>query len=666
MLFGGCERPPGPPPPTTRPSPSESEVPAAGEQTAVVPEAAAPATTCSGHGLARLPCDADTLCADIDTDNDTVSLAEFVCVARTAASRQGPLRVGDVLRRLPPTFRKGFTLKHGTKQSGLRGHPQEVMADVVSDALAKRSQSADLDFPRVIMWDDTTGFTISYNGGLTASEDGSRSQTGADRLDLMGWNAQRKTFELWAVDLPVTERGPDEAWALAPYQPTAQDDNCTHCHGPDSRPIWPMYPDWPGFYGSDNDELTTDSPHQQTEREFLAYFRACVAPGATEATPGFDCSGPRKAAATRAGSPRTEDLIDQRRRYDTLFADDMAEDYAARLAAIDAAAVRDYILGLDDQYSARLVSRIRTPNALAAVQGQPEDLAQWLGLQLHPTWPYRPNHNEHSTEPSRAFFHRPNLRLGVLYNRLTALSVFEKIRQHPTYRDFDTLVAFSLMDCGRPGDTPEGAAALDRFFEANRTRLHSYDATRGDPHNADYRIPYPVLLAALDLRVRDIDIRYSYPNRRFDRFDGEGPVRPKAANVMQLGYLPYRSGRDYNRANDASLYWNSYFDGSATTDELLVALVLADLATRRSEYGSLFEPQTLTKKYARFVSRHVLDAPFFERMDGFSGWVPLPFPKRLEAVHHRQSFMRKRDGVHAFFDQYRAVCTQLRRDLPAN
>lgn len=629
------------------------------------PTTTAPTRTCEGTGLARFPCEHERICATIDTTDELVTLPEFLCVARTASSPAGSLRVGDILRLLPVAFRKGFTLKHGTKEKGLRGHPQELMAEVVSDALAQNSQSADLDFPRVIMWDDTSGFTISYNGGLRASDGTTRAQTGAGRLDLMGWDAETKAFALWAVDLPIEPREEGGPWNIAPYQPHDEDDNCASCHGPRSRPIWPMYPDWPGFYGSDNDELSGPSGHQKAEREFLTYFRECVAPGPASTDRGGspDCDGPREAAAQRLGADSPHDLVDQRRRYDTLFAADVEHYFSERFDSIDAAAVRDYIEGLDDKYSARLVAKIRTPLAVAAVREDASELRAWLGLELHRTWPYRPNRNEQSTEPSRAFFHRPNLRLGVLYNRLTALSVFEAIRADPVYQQFDTLVAFSWMDCGGLNRTPSGPAALTRFSEAAHGRLQARNVSLGDTKSAAYRVPYPALLAALELRVRDVDIRYSYGNRRFDRFDNSWSTPKPITNVMKLGYLRYDGGSDYSRANGAKLYWNSYFDGSATTDELLVALMLRDIATRRPEYAALFELQTLTTKYERFVSRQVLDAPFFERMDGFSGWFPLPFPKRLEPVHHRQSFMRKQGGAPVFHDQYRAVCAQLGRDL---
>ncbi len=663
-IGGGCAEPPAN---TSRPDADASEVaPAASDPPADLAQTSPAPRTCPDKGLAAFDCTRPTLCAAVDTTDQQVTLTEFLCGAAQAPSSEGPLRVGDILRTLPTGFRTNFTLKHGTRERGLRGHPQELMADVVSDALAQRSQSADLDFPRVFMWDQATGFTISYNGGLTATDGATRSQTGADRMDLMGWDATARTFELWGLDLPVAQRGAEGAWTIAPYQPRETDDNCTHCHGPRSRPIWPMYPDWPGLYGSDNDELSGDTGHQRTEREFLAYFRACVA---TEPKPGgtaagtVDCDRMRQAAAGHTGVAGLvdADVLDTRRRYDTLFAADLEQALTARFDDIDGDQLRAYLEGLDDRFSARTVAKIRTPVGLAAVQGTAAQRQAWLGLTQHETWPYRPNRAEQSTEPSRAFFHRPNLRLGVLYNRLTALNVFELLRAHPRYERFDRLLAASLMDCDL-GDTR--GPTIEAFVTEMKPVLAPREMPLGDPSAKGYRIPYPVLLAAFDLRVRDVDIRYSYPNRRFDRFDRGDQTTGTITNPMKLGYLGYRR-KDFNAANGASRYWNSYFDGSATTDELLVALLLADIATRSPDLAALYTPQTLAAKYGRFVSRQVLDAEFFAQMDALSGWVPLPYPKRLAPIHHRQSFHHQQQGNRVFRTQYTAVCTALRDQLAA-
>lgn len=246
----------------------------------------------------------------------------------------------------------------------------------------------------------------------------------------------------------------------------------------------------------------------------------------------------------------------------------------------------------------------------------------------------------------------------MLYNRLNALAVFERMRAHETYRAFERLIAFTLMDCGWGADDAARAAILTRFESAVGERLSSVGMSLGDTASPHHRILYPALLAALDLQVRDVDIRFTYVNRQLDPFDRDYTRRNVIRNVMAIGYYPYASPNDNNAANGSSHHFTSYFDGSATTDELLVALILSDLAAEEgSPYGALYELQSLRQKYERFATRYVLDRPFFEAMDALGAWFPLPYPRALEEPHHRETFTPE------FRAQYEAVCAQLRIDM---
>ena len=58
----------------------------------------------------------------------------------------------ELAAKLPQELRLNFVLKHGVKRQGERGHLVET----------KVSQSSDPDLPRVILWNERTGF--SRNG----------------------------------------------------------------------------------------------------------------------------------------------------------------------------------------------------------------------------------------------------------------------------------------------------------------------------------------------------------------------------------------------------------------------------------------------------------------------------------------------------------------------
>lgn len=643
--------------PTPPPEPP-SESPSAQAETP-------PGCDTSDHSPGNFACASQVLCTSPNAD-DELTLNEFLCAANLAerSTAEGEsVALSDVLAALPIRFRKNFTLKHGTREAGLRGHPQELMADVVGDAMAQNSQSADLDFPRAIFWDEVTGFSISYNGGLSTAGGNTRTQTSADRLDMLSYDPETTEFELWALPLPVQGE-------LHPFQPNETDDNCLRCHGPRSRPIWPMYPDWPGFYGSDNDELTKGTPHQDTELGFLAYFRDCVIGG--EVQESGECTSMQQRALSELrrrnpdlpeGEIAESDVVDGHRRYSNLFDAAIESHFGEIFEAADRDGIRSYLRDLD-RLRPRVLRSVRTPEGLLAANGSEDELRSWMGLRLHPAWPYRPNHLEQSSEASRAFFHRPNLRLGVLYNRLVAKNLFTVIASDAVYRAQRKMVAFSLMDCSFGEEIDRQERALGQFQESAEARLETANMSLGDRRAADHRILYPALLASIGLQVRDVDIRYTYANRRFNKFD-EGYDRPNlTSNIMALGYLRYRDN-DYNRVNDAPWYFNSYFDGTATTNELLVAMILADLAGDEPAYAELFSARTLQAKYQRFTSRWELDEPFFQQMDELGGWIPLPFPEHVEDLHHRESFHKRIDGEQVFVEQHRRVCDALRADLGA-
>ena len=296
---------------------------------------------------------------------------------------------------------------------------------------------------------------------------------------------------------------------------------------------------------------------------------------------------------------------------------------------------------------------------MAVIAGGDNEMKQWLGLQLHPNYPYRPNHELQKSEASRALFHRPNLRAGALYNRLNARRVFALFRKSPVYEPFKKLIAFTLMDCGWSKQDSEGReAVLAAFAEVVANELASVDMAL-PAADSEGRILYPVLLAALGLQLRDVDIRFSYPNEHFDPFDRSYKKPTFANTVMDLGYVKYKS-RDNNQQNGATRYFNSYFDGSASFDELLVAKILAELD---ESYTALYELNSFQHKFEEVTSRYQLDKALFAKMDRLGRWFPLPYPKHLKPLHNRQAFMRKRAGTFPFRDQHTRVCGKLRKDM---
>jgi hypothetical protein len=410
---------------------------------------------------------------------------------------------------LPDAVLRNFVLKHGVHRTGERGHLSERQV----------SQSASPEAPRAILWDERSGMVLSYNGGQ-------KNQTNGQRLDWQAFDPKTRAFHLEAIDFPI------EAGNAKAYGKDGGAD-CVTCHGPLERPIFSMYPDWPAFYGSDNDELSsTKVAVQAAEHHDYEAFRKGL--GATSA------------------------------RYTPLF---------------DAARVK------------------RT-----------------AGVDIYAFWPYRPDLDEKITAPSRAFAFRPGLRLGVVLNRLQAQMLAARIEAHPTFPKLGTLFLHELLQC------PSSPAAARTHAE----RVGEALGEKGPPTALLHEglVHYRKLLALWGLTVADVDIRFAYPNPAYGSDDARG-------KPMGVGYI----GR----------YWNAYFDGASTIDELVAYLLWEHLAKTDPKVRALdaaggLRENSLTRKYGHIQSRYAFDQTFFWSVDTRSPWIPIPYPKELEAPHHRQGF----------------------------
>jgi len=588
-----------------------------------VEDESTPATpSCDSGRLEEFACDAAQRCRSVDRRDGALSLVEFLCIAEET-SRSQPASLRSMLVTTPTSFRKNFTAKHGLARTGERGHVFEQLEAFLPPEVVASGQSASPTSPRTLIWDEGTGFTISFNGDAPG-------QNGGGRLDLMNYDPKREAFELWALELPVVA-------PVRPQQPHTEADDCAHCHGPRSRPIWPMYPDWPGFFGSDNDELTSPSPAATLEQGLWRSFQDCVA-------------APRAGAACEQVAPPVTDPSSgtRRGRFAGLFAPVLERELREAWPTIEASAVATYVR----EHPGNL-----PPETSTDIFEDAEATRDWLGLRHHPSFPFRPDHAEHSGAPSRAFFHRPNLRLGVLYNRLLVRSLMASLRTDPVFVEHQRFVALAVMDCGWDGDLATKARVQTRFGAAVAQRLDPLGLAIGP----DTDVRQPLLLAALGSSVREVDMRFTHSNPAYAPLDAT-PDAPLASGPMDLGFIAYRE-RDLHAVGASSRYFNSYFDGTATFDELWAANMLDALTPHDPGLAAAYAPNTLTQKYERFTPRMALDETFFAQMDTLGGWMPLPYPRHLRPIHDREPFYKRKGGRRRFIEPYLAVCRELRRGL---
>jgi hypothetical protein len=435
---------------------------------------------------------------------------------------------------LPKDFVINVVLKHGTLRAGQRGHL--VDTDI--------SQSADPQAPRAILWDERSGFAVSYNGGT-------EGQTEGNRLDLLEFDDTSKAFHLSGLAF----NGTDPPVVQTDATIVENDRKCAHCHGAQQRPIFGMYPDWPAFYGSDNDELTDTS--KDVQRRELADFNAF----------------------------RSQIETSQSPRYVPLF------------------------------------DRANIP-------------AQLRGVKLYPSFPYRQDTATLKPSVSRAFAFRPSLRFGIVMNRLMAQATAKKITDHANFAKFGPLFLHDLLECR--WSTPS-ALQKSGWMAAVTTENGSPPRTVAGGRTFHYRD----LLKIFGLEVRDVDIRYSYNHAGYTNEDA-------SSKVMEVGYID-------------GAYWNSYFDGSATIDELLAMRLfqtLSETPELRDIASLVPNPDGLEVKYSSLTERFAFDKSFFQEMDRKGRWIPIPYPKaKLDEAHHREGFPDR------FVSQHAALCGALEKHL---
>ncbi len=129
---------------------------------------------------------------------------------------QGIGSVADLLDTMPLSMRRNYTLVETTG------------TDLLSS----------IEHPRMILFGSDARFLIAL--GSHPDE------------------ATRETVDIAALD-DATGLWKFRSLDMATSSPTlsAGDAACVSCHGSPPRPIWGTYPDWPGMFGDDNDDLTS-------------------------------------------------------------------------------------------------------------------------------------------------------------------------------------------------------------------------------------------------------------------------------------------------------------------------------------------------------------------------------------------------------------------------
>src|SRR5262249_43588128 len=160
-------------------------------------------------------------------------------------------------------------------------------------------------------------------------------------------------------------------------------------------------------------------------------------------------------------------------------------------------------------------------------------------------------------------------------NRLVAQMTAKRITDHPNFAKFREFFLHGLIECRwSSAQALQSSGWLDQV----QSVIGAAPRTVAGGKTLHYRD----LLKIFDLGVHDVDIRYSYNHPGYDNDDASN-------KLMETGYID-------------NTYWNSYFDGSATIDELLALHLyetLSALPELQDLMGLVPSPDGLEVKYQR-------------------------------------------------------------------
>lgn len=135
--------------------------------------------------------------------------------------------------------------KTTTLEGALALLPEEVRQNTVLAYRSMSAQSATEERPRAIVFNRDASFVAAFTGDVY--------QARGDSIEILQFDPKSEKFEMFSLDFPL-ER--DSKGRI--QRPERNPPVCLGCHQPDPRPIFDLAPEWPGFYGSQNDRLAPE------------------------------------------------------------------------------------------------------------------------------------------------------------------------------------------------------------------------------------------------------------------------------------------------------------------------------------------------------------------------------------------------------------------------
>lgn len=154
---------------------------------------------------------------------DQMSISEPVTLEKVITliqSRPDIRKVEDLLSQLPKTFLSNYTLMHQ------------------SESL----HSASPDYPRAIVFGTDASFVLAFSGILNSPN--------SNILEMFQFHPETASFEFKEIEFPE-----GDPTTLKAKISESNPKKCLTCHHSDPRPNWENYQQWPGAFGSRDDDF---------------------------------------------------------------------------------------------------------------------------------------------------------------------------------------------------------------------------------------------------------------------------------------------------------------------------------------------------------------------------------------------------------------------------
>jgi hypothetical protein len=182
--------------------------------------------------------------------------------------------------------------------------PSEYRSHYTLAYKSESLQCASATSPRVVMYGDDAKTVLAFNGDP--------KQCGYNQLEVMQFNTKSKQFEFHEISFPAPGKKDSVHFSQ-------NSQKCAGCHADHEasaglRPNWSEYPNWPGFYGENDDDINQSGQTRSYDiflkRKKKGRYKFLTAPAGAPASYPYDTHLLNQGSALYRSNSRLTFLLD--------------------------------------------------------------------------------------------------------------------------------------------------------------------------------------------------------------------------------------------------------------------------------------------------------------------------------------------------------------------